>query len=535
MSVLTLGSLLLGCTSAEPTPPERSPPPPPDTASTTSLPTTDTAATTSIPPRPTGIDPADDLAGLEGLACASMSQCAPADEPWLGETCCAYGDPLVPLSREFAFVEAVDIEARDDLVAVCTGFGGFVARVQPDGRLEPQHTPGIPRCQRAAIGPEEDGARLVYFAHHGDTVEPTPTLWIVRVEEEGPGDIVDELREVGVLFEGLAVFDDHLWIATHADGVRVYELDELGRPIWIRSVRPFDNAQKIAVRGDFAYVTDQRRIQVLDASDPSAPVALGGVVTSGAPRDVAVDATHVFVALGADGVEVFRRDGSALIRERRLDLDGSAQAVEVHGDYVAIANWDHLALLERDGLDRVGGIRLKQQFEQTWGVAMTDDFVFAAEWFATHTLAIRPGFVAPELASETELLTFTAGQPDSRTVWFTNRGPLNALLGEVQSDHPAFEASLTETRVRPGDRAAVIVSYDPGGGDPPDRPRLALWSNDPSDTESPLPLALFAADTELLDVGDRLTEDFAFLDPTGQGELANLEGKVTLLEYFALF
>ena len=39
----------------------------------------------------------------------------------------------------------------------------------------------------------------------------------------------------------------------------------------------------------------------------------------------------------------------------------------------------------------------------------------------------------------------------------------------------------------------------------------------------------------LVDVGDKLTDAWAFLDPSGAGQLSGLEGKVIVLAYFALF
>jgi len=64
---------------------------------------------------------------------------------------------------------------------------------------------------------------------------------------------------------------------------------------------------------------------------------------------------------------------------------------------------------------------------------------------------------------------------------------------------------------------------------------LILHSDDPDSTQSPMSVLLVARDSPGLDVGDTLTEEFAFLDPAGSPDLSGLEGHVVVLAYFALF
>ena len=46
---------------------------------------------------------------------------------------------------------------------------------------------------------------------------------------------------------------------------------------------------------------------------------------------------------------------------------------------------------------------------------------------------------------------------------------------------------------------------------------------------------LLAGDSDRLDIGDTLGDEFGFLDPTGAGQVEGLRGHVTVLAYFALF
>lgn len=505
-----------------------------DSASTTATPTS-TTMSEPVPDRPVGLDPSDDLSGLSNLACATGTQCAPADQTWLGDTCCAFGEPMEIVSSTERFIEGVDIEAVDDLVVACGGFGPFIGTVQPDGAMEVAQPSAVRRCQRIAIGDADArGVRVIYFAQHGDTTLD-PQLMMLGRASNGRLQNLGSFAEKDVLYEGLALIDGHLWVAAHAGGLRVYTLDAEGAPSFLTEVGGFDNAVKIAVHGDRAYVSDSADVKIVDASDPASPTLLGTVPTAGRARDIMADDGQVFVALGTSGVQVFDIDGDTLTLDQHIETDGSIQAVHARGNYVTMAAWDHLALFERDGLNRVGGIELKAQFEQTWGVAMTSDFVFATEWYGAHVIRIRPGFVAPELAVETEVVAFDADEKADTSVWVHNRGPLNLLLGEPSVPHDAFVASAPQPRLRPAERTNVSLGYTPPGPDPGVYPDLHLYTNDPGPTDNPALITISAQETGRFDVGDTLPEAFSFLDPTGADDLDNLRGKVTVLAYFALF
>ncbi|MBX2797628.1 MAG: hypothetical protein KTR31_08170 [Myxococcales bacterium] len=521
--------ILLACTSS--TPPAISVDP-----TTGSTADTSTTPEVPLPDDPTGLDPLDDLSGLAGLDCAQMRECAPVGTEWLGDTCCAFGDPIRSLDTDVFFIEGVDVEAEGRFVAACSGFGAVIGTADEHGQLT-LTDPGVSRCQRIALGPvESDGSRLVFLAHHGkDTFLAPSFLWTYRHLADGTLQPVSVLQEKDVLYEGMRVVDGHLWVATHAGGLRSYALDAKGAPTYVTTLGGFANATKLAVDGSLAYVTDTDEVVVVDVSDPGAPTVVGRADTAGIPRDVEVDDTFLYLALGGEGLQVFRRSGATLTPETVLPLEGSIQAVSVHGPTLAVAAWDHLAVLERDGWQRVGGERLKGAFEETFGVALTDELLFGLEWYGLHSLRVHPGFVAPEVSADKEFLPFDATQKGSGQFRITNHGPLNALVGSVRDNKAAFVTSHEGGRLRPGESLTVRVDFTPPVDQPAARPEVLAYTNDPDDSEDPLVVGISAIDSDRIDVGEPLTEDFGFLDPTGSGDLDNLRGTVTVLAYFALF
>ncbi len=488
---------------------------------------------TGTPPA-VAVDPEDDLSGLQGLPCGQGRQCATSQDT-LGDTCCAFGDAI---DHRFSWfnLEGVDVEVRDGVVSVCGGFGAGIAvdpeRVADRGEMA---EPGIGRCQRSAIGPlRDDGLRTLYFAHHGDGWVADPHLWAYQWSPDAGFTQLADLTEPDVLYEGLALTETHLFVASHASGLRSYSLDDAGVPTWVGELTAFDNAIKVAVADDLAYVIDEQDLKIVDVSDPAAPTLLDTVTLQGRPRDIEVQDDRVYVALGSDGLDVFDRVGEELVPVATVDLDGSTQAVAADGETVSVANWSHIAVLDADSLVVLATEKLVRHFEESLGVAQQGDGVFVAEWFGVHALRVRQGLVAPDIWVTDEFVAVAAEVPDSRKLQVSNRGPLNLLVGGVSVDDAAWQVSLPDDRLRPGESMVLDLTFTPPAS--ADASELAIPSNDPDLIQNPLIVPLSTqSHSDLLDVGDKLTDAFGFLDPTGQGDLSNLEGQVTVLAYFALF
>jgi hypothetical protein len=469
--------------------------------------------------------PGEDFAGLAELPCARQVACA---EPLhLGDTCCAWGDALVS-EGQLSGHETVDVETDGRWVVACGGFGAAISSAT-SGRLVGSVTE---RCQRAAFGTDTDTGRVLYLAHHGDSWVPTPHLTTVRLDAT---DALLEsiLEEPDVLYEGMAWRDDRLYVATHAGGLRTYATDDRGLPTHLATLTGFDNAKKVALGPAHAYVSDTERITVVDLSDPDAPALLGFVPTAGEPRDLDRVGDRLYVALGNDGVQSFDLSDPAVPAPLvHVDHGGSAQGVAANADRVALANWDHAAVLDPETLALLATERVEPYpgFEQDLGIALDEDLLFVGEWLGTHVVRHRPGYVAPDIWVREELLGFDGDVAGTQTLHVSNRGPLSLEL-RVRSEDTWLSTSGVTWLLAPGEEVEVPVAYDPPART--DTSLLELRSNDPD--QVPLLVPVHTLDSDLLDVGDTLPDAFGFLDPTGAGDVDNLRGQVWLLAYFALF
>lgn len=396
------------------------------------------------------------------------------------------------------------------------------------------------RCQRVTAGAMLDnGNQVFYLAHHGDAWVELPSIKTYQIRPNGGVDEIAVLEDPTLLFEGLAWGAEHLFVADHSGGLRVYGTDLQGVPSFVTRLEGFDNAIKLALSGDMLYVADGTGgLKVVNVADPTQPSIVGSAGVPGNARDVAVLDGMAYVALGGEGVDVFDVSAPASpVLQGHVKILGQAQAVAVEGDVLAVAAWNHVAVYDRETLVLLGTehVRPSPSFEQNFGITMKDGLIYVAEWERLHILEYRPGFVDADIWLERELFAFDPALPDTKVMLVRNRGYLDLDVTQIELPPDApFYVDQGSLRVTARSANVLEVGYQLGAGSL-DLADLDLHSNDPDATQTPMRATLTASFSDLIDVGDRLPETFGFLDVGGVGDVNALEGKVIVLAYFALF
>ncbi len=480
----------------------------------------------------------DGCSGLSCLNCFYGADCAPAGAK-IGDTCCAKGDALVYLSKGTA-AEAVDVEADDKYAYLCGGFGVRVNKIS--NPASPKYVDSaLGRCQRIGLGPTlESGHRVVYFAHHGDSWVGTPFLATYYMQPNDKMLQVDKIDDPQVLFEGMTYHKDHLLVAAHSGGVRVYPTTD-GIPGDPAVIDGFDNAWKLDATGDTAYVADaEGGLKVLDVATPMEAKVHQTLPTVGIARDVVVHNKRVYVAMGSAGVAIFdATDPTELVHMQDLQTVSSAQAVAADGGVLAVGAWSHLAMYETKNYSLLGteDVKYFPGFEQVFGVAMNDGIAYVAEWEGLHIVQHVPGYVAPDLWIEDELVDFGFGSTPTKAVVVRNRGQLPLEITGMNISNKQFSVTPKQLSIAPGDAAVFEVTFYPPAKDSFDlKATLSIFSNDPDPGQNPFKMYLVGNKNKAdLNVGDKIGNEFGFLDPTGGGQVSNLKGHVIVLAYFALF
>ena len=474
-----------------------------------------------------------DCENLQCLACSRGVECASAG-PFVSGTCCAFGDSLqVVASGESP--EVVDVESDGEFVYTCGGFGGRLFDVRdPNTFIEVGRIGG--RCQRVGIGPvTQDGRRIFWVAHHGDSRHYTPYLYTYNLHPDLSIELVDELEDETVLFEGLAYRDGVLYVAAHGGGVRVYRVDADGRLDFIRSVDGFGNAWKLVTAGEMLYVADHDTgLHSLSLADPLAPQRLAIARTTSRPRDVAVFEETLYLAVGGGGLEVYDvSDPAAPTLARVVESIGSVQAVAVSADYVSVASWTHFELRQQQTLALLATERVLGPLEQDVGVALAGDRLLVAEWGSgVHSLVYEPGRIAADAWVDDGVHVFRGDQEESKVVIVRNRGLVELAVSVEVSNSEQYSVNTSSLRILPGGVDSFELTYHPRFG-PSQRELLTLRSNDPDHAAIEVPLRI--GDGSVIRVGDTLDERLGFLDPTGAGQVGALDGHVVLLAYFGVW
>lgn len=443
-----------------------------------------------------------------------------------------YEDELVELAVGSGS-EVVDVEFDGTRVYLCGGFGMDITDVSDPGDPDYVGT-ATPRCQNTGIGPVlPDGSQVFWAAHHGDSWEAWPYLRTFRITPEGNVASVDSIDDTEVLFEGMDYADGHLYVAVHGGGVRVYAIDDEGVPTFVTAVAGFDNATKVEIADGVAYVADGiGGIRVLSLDDPAAPLMTGTVEVSGLPRNLELFEDTMYVALGGDGIAIYDiSDPLNPELSEHIDTMGSVQAVDRDGDVIAVAAWSHTALYDAQTFELLATERTKPPpgFEQDLGVALTGDHVFVGEWEGLHVLEYRPGLSVPDVWLDNELFSFPDEDSD-KVVLVRNVGTETLDVCDIRVANDAYTIDFSPMSIEPGEAGAFEISFSPPAG--PELSYVEIRTNDPDPAQADMRVLLDFDTSEKLGVGDQIDESFAFL---GGGDLSALEGKVTVLAYFALF
>jgi hypothetical protein len=482
----------------------------------------------------------DECVGLACLACSYNEQCAPAG-PFVGDGCCAFGDPL-QRSATTSGSEVVDIESDDTFVWACGGFGARISNISnPD---KPTYVGSASsRCQRIGIGPLINGdTRIFYLAHHGDSWVSQPHLWTYHLKPGGQPQLVDTKTDPDVLYEGLLWHDGYLYVANHSNGLRIYQTDDEGIASVNSTIGGFSNAWKIARSGDYLYIADATGgIKVVDITEPEFASMVAAVETNGAARDVDAYENRLYVALGGDGFDVLDisvPDKPVIIKH--VETLGSVQDIDRDGNLLGIANWSHVTLRDASNYHLLATERVRDfpHFEEDLGIVVSGQHVIIGEWEGVHILKHVPGYIAPDIWIEEELLAFQSDAPNARALIIKNRGLVELDITHIEiQNSDGFEMDKSELVIPPGGAGVVEIVYTP----PADatfkvNTQISLFSNDPDPGQSPYRLHVVAGKSATkLDVGDQLNNSFGFLDPDGLNDVQGLKGHVTVLAYFALF
>ncbi|MHB1034819.1 MAG: Ig-like domain-containing protein [Pirellulales bacterium] len=181
--------------------------------------------------------------------------------------------------------------------------------------------------------------------------------------------------------EDVAVSGTFAYVADGSAGLQILDVSDPAAPVRLGAYDTLD-ARDVAVFGTLAYVADGTAgLQILDVTNPAAPVRLGGYDTAGAALGVTVVGTLAYVADGEAGLVVLDvTDPANPVQLGTFDTSGTALSVTISGTLAYVA--DGIAgLVILDVTDPATPVRLGtlDASDSTLGVAVSGTLAYVAD------------------------------------------------------------------------------------------------------------------------------------------------------------
>lgn len=470
-----------------------------------------------------------------------------------------YASPLTQMQQlqgaeNHLHVDEVRLSADKKLLLQCSYTFGVIDVSSPGAMkyLAQSLTHVVPGDSRkpGCIHLAADG-NTVYTTHRGNIRNPA---FLSGWDIANPAKPVQlpVLQEPGESYEGVDVSNGNIFVALHDKGLGVYRRSPDGGFMRIGTASGFPNAWGVLARGDTVFVADGLGgLMTVDAHDPTNPVVLGHVDTGGQARGVALNGNIAYVSSGSAGLVTV--DVSDLAHPRVLTktpTPGPAIRVDYSAGHVFVAAWNDARVYDvadpakprfvgaarmTHSLDDGNGDR-PQATSRILGIAADKDVVYVGNWHLVYSWRLNADRKAPNirLPEASELMDFGQVKPGATAQLpfdVTNQGTAPLTLDHNWVQGSAFTVSPEQVRIPPGGSARLTLTYKPTHTTK-DEGYLQLPSDDP---QQPLRKAYLVGNQPGVSMGMQLPATDAVLLDGAPWSSNEIQGKVTLIEYFATF
>ena len=193
----------------------------------------------------------------------------------------------------------------------------------------------------------------------------------------------------GFILENLDADNNMLAVAAHADGVLMYDISNPDN-LQLNATISADNAWCVRLKDGYAYIADEQAISIYDISISTSPNFIYEIETSNAVKDIALDQSFMYVAIGSAGVDIYDiSDPANPIFLDNYNTNTLAHRISPFENKLAVSDWDDVDILQWDGssLNRVG---YKNTGNRTMAIATKDNYIYSAEWASVQAFEYGP-------------------------------------------------------------------------------------------------------------------------------------------------
>lgn len=327
------------------------------------------------------------------------------------------------------------------------------------------------------------------------------------------------ITEDNVLYEKMCISGKHLYVAAHANGIRIFDLSDPAEPELVGSLTTgFTDAWAIDVAGSIAYVADGGGgLKIVDVSTPGNPRLISGETPDsalGTAEDVKVINGHVFVAAASGGLQVY--PGGVLAARTCFKNGVAPKDLATNDTLLAVATMDGVDVYTLDG----SGVPVFVASERStrrgqFGVMNTqlricsavdvtaDGRVLCANWnyMDVYRLNARSESTQPDITVSADRVRLPAAGGETQVI-LSNTGGAPLVVNDIMMMGMGFNFDYYGGTIEPGESVTINVSYAgwaAGEADPMGEDILMIESNDPD--ENPVPVQVYGS-TDFLDPGE---------------------------------
>ena len=335
----------------------------------------------------------------------------------------------------------------------------------------------------------------------------------------------------GFILENLDADNNMLAVAAHADGVLMYDISNPDN-LQLNATISADNAWCVRLNDWYAYIADEQAVSIYDISISTSPNFIYEIETSNAVKDIALDQSFMYVAIGSDGVDIYDiSDPANPIFLDNYNTNTLAHRISPFENKLAVSDWDDVDILQWDGssLNRVG---YKNTGNRTMAIATKDNYIYSAEWASVQAFEYGP-VDGPDIDLSTLELNYpyvNSGDSYSLFLDVINNGSSALSIIDDYTTNSHFEIVNHLGDLEPNQSQTIEIIYN--ASDLNSAGVYRIYTNDPDQS---LVMCETNGNIDGANIGEPAIDFELDYIANGQGSfrLSDHLGKVIVIAFFA--
>jgi hypothetical protein len=242
------------------------------------------------------------------------------------------------------------------LLVLLASVFGFMLLAHPSRTTaqSPFPLPNAPQQNVSSVGePPANTENIEVVGHIGGTFNDLvvrgnfaylaagPRVQILDVSDPSAPTLLSQSLVLPNRIQDIALDGNYVYAANGEGGLHILDVSDLTNPVLLGSYSGLANT--VAVNGSHAYVTADQ-LDVLDVSNPTQPIKVGSYNPNGRPSRIAVSGNYVYVTTGDSADNNRRLEVLSLANPTTPTQVGYYETLEPIGEFVIDGNYAYIKL-----------------------------------------------------------------------------------------------------------------------------------------------------------------------------------------------